>query len=121
MKNIENFENYQEQILSDWLKPVITNYPRIESYSNELLTNLRKLCTSISPDNIWIILPKILGIDSKLRILGELLDIGISKNLEMKEDDVIALVERDFISFNKELCGYKLNEDIKCALIFNID
>ncbi|MFS0946780.1 DUF7006 family protein [Enterococcus casseliflavus] len=121
MKTIENFKNYQEQISSDWLNPLIINYPIIEAYSKELLTTLKILSKTISPDNFWNNLPKIVGIDSKLRILGELLDMDIAIKLELKENDVIDLVEKDFLFFNKELCGYRLNTDTKCSLIFNID
>ena len=99
MKTIENFKNYQEQILSDWLNPLIINHPIIEAYSKELLTTLELLITTISPENFWINLPKILGIDSKLRILGEYLDMDIALKLELKENDVIDLVEKDFLSF----------------------
>ncbi len=86
-------------------------------YKNDLLCKLKAQITMISEDNFWETLPVIIGLDSKLILLMELLKLA--REMGLSDNELIHLVERDYIHHNKELCGYRLNEPASPSLIFN--
>ncbi|WP_429861908.1 DUF7006 family protein [Enterococcus casseliflavus] len=59
---------------------------------------------------------KVLLIDAKLVLLRSYMnDYGFHG---FSEDEIIANVEQDHFTFNKELCGYSLKEKVHPSIIF---
>ncbi|WP_428839266.1 DUF7006 family protein, partial [Enterococcus thailandicus] len=70
-------------------------------------------------DNFWEVIPIVLGIDSKLVLLRELL--VIVDDFDFDDEQVLKIVENDYRYYNKELCGYSINDSTNKSLIFKID
>lgn len=75
---------------------------------------------TITEENFWEVLPKILGIDSKLMLLTELLPTIEDPLVAFTEKEVIEWVEKDFTSYNAEMCGFKLNQRTNSSVIYNV-
>ncbi|OTO08990.1 hypothetical protein A5882_003669 [Enterococcus sp. 4E1_DIV0656] len=87
----------------------------ILSYFIAQINQLDVLIGKISQENFWNIWPEILGIDARLGSLTELISYG-----DFEPEEIIRLVENDYQSYFKELCGYNLNMEPKHSMIFNI-
>lgn len=88
---------------------------KLEAYCEKQLTEFGQLIESISKDNFWKILPKILGLDAKMNLISEL-----SRFDDFSADEIIRMTESDYKTYFKELCGYDLSEETKNSMIFNI-
>lgn len=84
-------------------------------YMNNQFDKLDQLTAAISKETFWYIFPKILGIDAKLGLLTELLSFEYFSN-----EDIIRLIENDYQSYFKELCGYDLKMKNKPSIIFHV-
>ncbi|OTP22194.1 hypothetical protein A5802_003199 [Enterococcus mundtii] len=87
----------------------------LEKYVQKQLRLLDQLISGISEDIFWQTFPEILGIDAKLNLIAELI-----KCQDLSVDDIIRIVENDYVYYFKELCGYDLNMEINHSMIFNI-
>ena len=87
------------------------------SYINDLELQLHDSLENISKHRFWIVLPKILGIDSKLTILEDL----IETNDQFLENEIIKLAESDYRYINKEMFGYRLTERTPNSIIFYVE
>lgn len=88
---------------------------KIQEYMNLLVTQLDKLVDELSKDNFWTNFPSILGIDAKMLLIIELMSFE-----EFSDDEIIRIVESDYQSYFKELCGYDLSMETKHSLVFNV-
>ena len=101
---------------TDHFKTIITRENKeLTAYFNNQVTHLNQLIQMISQETFWQILPKILGIDAKLTLLTELLQFD-----EFSTDEIVRIVETDYRSYFKELCGYDLITEPKHSIIFNV-
>ncbi|ONN40434.1 DUF7006 family protein [Enterococcus mundtii] len=100
------------------------NIPQDKKESEELneylvqqFEQLNQLTSTISSNNFWENLPKILGIDAKLTLIAELIRYDYSK-LPIKE--ILRIVETDYRTYFKELCGNESSEKNKYSMLFNV-
>lgn len=89
----------------------------LNTYLTQQFEELNQLISTISPDNFWENLPKIIGIDAKLTLMAEIICYDYSK-LPIKE--ILRLVETDYRTYFKELCGNDLSANNKYSMVFNI-
>ncbi|WP_429972336.1 DUF7006 family protein [Enterococcus sp. AZ015] len=87
----------------------------LKAYLNEQIDKLEQLTATISQKNFWEIFPEILGVDARLALLVELLLFDDFTNTE-----IIQMIENDYKSYFKELCGYDLKTKTKPSMIFTI-
>lgn len=88
---------------------------RLNGYINNLIDELEKLIEQISKDNFWEYLPKIIGIDAKLCLVNELIELD-----DFSDEEIIRLIENDYKTYFKELSGHTLTEETKPSLFFNV-
>ncbi|MFL0439152.1 DUF7006 family protein [Enterococcus mundtii] len=87
----------------------------LEKYVQKQFRLLDQLISGISEETFWQMFPEILGIDAKLNLIAELI-----RWQDFSADDIIRIVENDYVYYFKELCGYDLNNKINHSMIFNI-
>ena len=87
----------------------------LAAYLNEQLDKLEQLTAKISQETFWTIFPEILGVDAKLALLVELLLFDDFTNKE-----IIQMIENDYKSYFKELCGYDMRTKTKPSMVFTI-
>jgi hypothetical protein len=87
----------------------------LESYLEKQLSKLDLLIQAICPETYWEIFPVLLGIDSKLILLSELV-----KFEDLSQSEIIRLVESDYLTYFRELCGYDLTMETGHSMVFNI-
>lgn len=97
----------------------LSNHPVIERYVALQVKRLQDLMRNLAGTSFWEEIPVILGIDSKLVLLRELL-VTI-EDFEFTDEEVLNMVENDYRYYNKELCGYNLNDVTSHSLIFKIE
>lgn len=89
----------------------------LNTYLTQQFEELNQLISTISPDNFWENLPKIIGIDAKLTLMAEIICYNYSK-LPIKE--ILRLVETDYRTYFKELCSNDLSSNNKYSMVFNV-
>lgn len=89
----------------------------LNEYLTQQFEQLDQLISTISPDNFMRNLPKILGIDAKLILMAELIGYDYAQ-LSIKE--ILKLVETDYRTYFKELCGNDLSVNNKYSMVFNV-
>ncbi|MGA5592510.1 DUF7006 family protein [Enterococcus mundtii] len=89
----------------------------LNAYLTQQFEELNQLISTISPDNFWENLPKIIGIDAKLTLMAEIICYDYSK-LPIKE--ILRIVETDYRTYFKELCGNDLSANNKYSMVFNV-
>ncbi|WP_430601475.1 hypothetical protein IGJ01_000945 [Enterococcus sp. AZ089] len=87
-----------------------------DDYINKQLCRLDELTAIISEETFWQVFPQILGIDARLNLLAEFISYDVFSSQE-----IICIVENDFQTYFKELCGYNLKMPVKPLMIFNVD
>jgi len=93
-------------------------FPLLAAYSSQLEDDLKTTLAQIDKTNFWEVLPVILGIDSKLVLLRD-----ASEDIDLygfSEEEVIASIERDYQSINREQCSFCLDTDPYESLIFAV-
>ncbi len=98
---------------------VDVNDYQVYFYLLDLQDQFSQLLSQITNKNFWDYLPKILAIDSKFALLEDLLKLDLE--VRIKGQELIELVEKDYLTYNKENCGYKINEDCSNSMIFYIE
>lgn len=94
---------------------IIRDNTELKTYFNNQVTHLNQLTQGISQDTFWQFFPEILGIDAKLTLLTELIQFD-----EFSNEEILRIVENDYRSYFKELCGYDLITEPKHSMIFNV-
>jgi len=89
--------------------------PVLKDYLHTQMDRLETLIAQLSQDNFWQAWPEILGIDAKLGIVSELLDFD-----DFSDEEIIRMVETDYRTYFKELCGYDHSMEPKHSMIFNV-
>ncbi|WP_249023866.1 DUF7006 family protein, partial [Enterococcus mundtii] len=88
----------------------------LKVYLNTQIQQLETLVSQICQENFWEIFPEILGIDAKMRLLADLLNFD--NFLDVKE--ILRIVESDYLTYFKELCGYDRSKEPNHSMIFNV-
>lgn len=108
------FETKKDYI--DHFKIILTSDNTVlNTYFNNQVTRLNQLTQEISQETFWQLFPEILGIDAKLTLLTELIQFD-----EFSNEEILRIVENDYRSYFKELCGYDLITEPKHSMIFNV-
>ncbi|MFS0934471.1 hypothetical protein ACFDAA_18085 [Enterococcus casseliflavus] len=108
------FETKKDYI--DHFKTIFTSDNTVlNAYFNNQVTHLNQLTQEISQETFWQLFPEILGIDAKLTLLTELIQFD-----EFSNEEILRIVENDYRSYFKELCGYDLITEPKHSMIFNV-
>lgn len=113
------FEN-TEKYIADFNKYIheVKIHPQteiLEKYLENQIDMLVQSIAMISENNFWQVIPLILGIDAKFSLVAELIRFE-----DFSEEDIIRISENDYTTYFKELCGYTLNTETKCSLVFNV-
>lgn len=103
---------FQESIPQDKRKS-----EELNAYLAQQFEQLEQLTRTVSPDNFWENLPRILGIDAKLILMAELIGYDYDQ-LSIKE--ILKLVETDYRTYFKELCGDNLSTNNNYSMAFNV-
>ncbi|EPN9336288.1 DUF7006 family protein [Enterococcus faecalis] len=82
-----------------------------------LLFEIDRLLESVTEENFFVVMSKILGIDAKLQIL-----IFFLKRNEqiISEHEIISMCEKDYKNYFKEICGYNLKDTVPHSLHFSV-
>lgn len=115
--NLMGFKTKKEYInrFSTELEEAVNKCGKLKKYTEEQFEKLDKLEIAISSETFWRIIPEILGIDAKLCLLVEFCQYD-----EFSSEEIIGIIENDYRSYHKELCGYSLNMEPTTSLIFNV-
>jgi len=87
----------------------------LNDYLTDQICHLNTLLDQISSRNFWEVWPKILGIDAKISLVDELITFE-----DFSSEDILRIVETDYQTYFKELCGYDLSMETKHSMIFNV-
>lgn len=99
---------------------------KIFTYVQNLESQVNGLIEGLSKQNFWRDFPKILGIDAKMRIFFDMLNISnertsFDNEFIISEEELINIVEEDYRIITKEEFGYKLKEENLNSLIFFLE
>ncbi|KPG72918.1 DUF7006 family protein [Enterococcus sp. RIT-PI-f] len=118
MKLFMNTNHYFEQMISRQLH---VNELQVDSLIGQYIVELKKkfeqTLSEINGKNFWSVYPILMGLDARFVLLDSLLSIA---DLDLAEEELIQMVEKDYLTINKELCGYAMNETPHESLIFTI-
>ncbi|NBA63620.1 DUF7006 family protein [Enterococcus mundtii] len=108
----------------DYMRQFKENMPQdkkereeLNKYLAQQFEQLNQLTSTVSPDNFWKILPRVLGIDAKLSLIAEMIRYDYNK-LPVKE--ILRIVETDYRTYFKELCGNDLRTNNKYSMVYNM-
>lgn len=116
MIEISNLSEYIKEFQFE--EKQLKAHPLIKNYIENQVQKLKELIEALTSANFWIDIPIIMGIDSKLVLLREV--IITIEDFDFSDEEVLKIVEQDYPYYNKELCGYKLNDVTSHSLIFKI-
>lgn len=89
--------------------------PVVYSYWLEQEAELKKILKN-RETTFWTDIQRVLLIDAKLVLLRSYFNDYDFHGFS--EEEIIANVEQDHFTFNKELCGYSLKEQVHPSIIF---
>lgn len=89
----------------------------LNEYLTQQFEQLDQLTRTVSPDNFWENIPKILGVDAKLSLITELIRYDYNK---LPINEILRIVETDYRTYFKELCGYNLSTNNNYSMVFNV-
>lgn len=87
----------------------------LEEYLVQQFERLNQLTSEVSPDNFWETLPEVLSIDAKLTLIAELIRYD-----DFSTQEILRLVETDYRTYLKELCGNELSAETNHSLVFHV-
>ncbi len=87
----------------------------LTTYVDALTKQLSTLTEELHQETFWRVFPEILGIDAKLTLLTELVVFEDCSN-----EDIVQIIETDYKTYFKELCGYDLKAAPKPSMIFHL-
>ncbi|MGM7317201.1 hypothetical protein ABRY77_16545 [Enterococcus casseliflavus] len=107
----EEYSDYFRQVLNKKTK----EQPLLEEYVEKQCDRLDQIMTQMSPVTFWQLFPELLGIDAKLNLMVELIQFE-----EFSVNELLRIVENDYRSYFKELCGYDLVTQTPPSIIFHV-
>ena len=91
------------------------NNEEINDYLDKQFNGLEQLIADVLPENLWQTIPEVLGIDARLSLVTELI-----RYEDFTLEDILRIVEEDYHTYYKELCGYDLKTETPPSIIFNV-
>lgn len=92
------------------------NHSILQSYLAYLLDEIDRYIAKIDENSFWDVLPKILGLDSKLQLLQ--FYVKIEDSIDLSDEKIIQTIEKEYFYYNKELLKHGLDSTHSKALIF---
>ncbi|MGG5305410.1 hypothetical protein IGJ83_000043 [Enterococcus pernyi] len=89
----------------------------LNEYLTQQFEQLDQLTRTVSPDNFWENIPKILGIDAKLSLITELIRYDYNK---LPINEILRIVETDYRTYFRELCGSDLNKNNNYSMVCHV-
>ncbi|WP_430611887.1 DUF7006 family protein [Enterococcus sp. DIV0876] len=89
----------------------------IGQYIEDMIMEFEQIVANINGQNFWRLYPILMGVDARLVLLDSLLSLP---NIDLTEEELIQMVEKDYTTINKEFCGYSLNEEAHESLLFDV-
>lgn len=117
MENIVSSDDYFRLMKERLDKLDIQNYPDLLHYFYKIKEDFYHYVNKSNPENFFLILSHVLRLDAKLVLLGQ--ELEFIENYGLEQNEIIEIIERDSKYFNKEQCGYRVNEKPYLSLIFN--
>lgn len=114
MKTPLRKNDYMRQF-QDTLRQAKRETGELEDYLSQQFERLNQLTNVVSPANFWETLPEVLGIDTKLILITELIRYD-----DFSTKDILRLVETDYRTYLKELCGNELSAETNHSLVFQV-
>lgn len=111
--NLEDYKALFEQSLVQMGKETLE--PQLAFFLESQFDRLEDYVKRLSTECFWTILPYILGIDAKLALFIELIHLDDFDGAEL-----LRIIELDYQTYTKELCGYDLSMEPPHSLIFHI-
>ncbi|MGG5305267.1 hypothetical protein IGK16_002938 [Enterococcus pernyi] len=108
----EYMRQFQESIPQDKRKSEELNV-----YLAQQFEQLDQLTGTVSPDNFWENLPRILGIDAKLSLITELIRYDYNK---LPINEILRIVEIDYRTYFKELCGNNVSTNNHYSMVCHV-
>jgi len=108
----EYMRQFQEIIPQDKRKSEEMN-----EYLAQQFEQLEQLTRTVSPDNFWGNIPRILGIDAKLTLMAELICYEYNK---IPTDEILRIVEAEYRTYYKELCDNNLSTNNNFSMVWNV-
>ena len=91
-----------------------TGFKELEFFYKQI-NNLDLLFNKFTKEHLWQMISEIMGIDSNLVLLTELIQFE-----DFSNDSIIRIIENDYPNYYQELCGFNITTEAKPSLIFNI-
>ena len=95
----------------------IKEYPTLMNYFLAIKEKFLEYEKNTTPETFFYTLSKVLRLDAKLVLLGE--EMKYIDQYGLTELEILNQIEKDSEHINKEMCGYKVNEEPHISLIFN--
>lgn len=89
----------------------------IRQYIETLQQEFEQTLAEINGKNFWSHYPILMGLDARFVLLDSLLALS---DIDLTEQELIQMVEKDYVTINKEFCGYTLNEKPHESLFFAV-
>ncbi|MGG5325698.1 hypothetical protein IGJ83_003339 [Enterococcus pernyi] len=89
----------------------------LNEYLKQQFEQLDQLTRTVSPENFWENLPRILGIDAKLTLMSELINYDYNV-IPIKE--MMKIVETDYRTYFKELCGNNVSTNNHYSIVCHV-
>ncbi|MEC3942497.1 DUF7006 family protein [Enterococcus mundtii] len=90
----------------------------LNEYLTQQFEQLDQLTRTVSPDNFWENIAKILGVDAKLSLITELIRYDYNK---LPINEILRIVETDYRTYFKELCGNNLSTHNCYSMVYNVE
>ncbi|ONN40998.1 DUF7006 family protein [Enterococcus mundtii] len=90
----------------------------LNEYLTQQFEQLDQLTRTVSSDNFWENIPKILGGDAKLSLITELIRYDYNK---LPINEILRIVETDYRTYFKELCCNNLSTHNYYSMVYNVE
>lgn len=95
----------------------IQQYPILMNYFLSIKDNFLECEKNSTPETFFDALSEALRLDAKLVLLAE--EMKFIDQYGLIQSEILTQIEKDSEHINKEMCGYKVNQEPHISLIFN--
>lgn len=117
MQKISNSEQYFLLMERNLNELGIQKYPILTNYFLSIKDKFLEYEKNNTPETFFATLSKVLRLDAKLVLLVE--EMKYIDQYGLTELEILNQIEKDSEHINKEMCGYKVNEEPHISLLFN--
>ena len=116
--NSRDYFNYFEEIYSD--KQLKKKYPLITNEIEKNCNFMKQAIEIINNKNFFRIHSILMGLDLRLQILLDLLEIVEDDSGVLSEQEIVGIAENDYQNYFKEMCSYNYNQQMPHSLYFSV-